>query len=450
MNDVRKYCKDNFHLNVYLDDFMNELEKLLKSSKTSKDKVLYCLKKEIKGLITLLNKKGYSLKEKKSLLFELCMKYMNKEMDSVVFESHPLKMISFDEAISKQYRLVDIMHRYFEGHEALEEGDYGCNTKYGRPLRTYKVEKILAEYFECEDACLIRGAGTGAIRSLCFAMLKKGDRVLIHDAPLYYTSELTMNGLGVELIRTDFNDFDNIRNCLKQGIDVIYIQRVRQKLSDSYDSEKLISSIRKIDKKVRIVVDENYAVNKVDKIAAAFGADASAFSLFKLLGIEGIGLIVGKKEIIDIIHKQNYSGGGQVQGPEASEILRSLVNNPVLLAVQNKSVDEIVKRLEHKEVRHVSKAIKANIEERIILVKLNRPMAKEVITEAIKLGALPYPVGSESRYEVQTLFYRVAKVMLDENRIYENYVIRINPMRSGPDTVIRILDEAINKVLKAN
>ena len=118
-----------------------------------------------------------------------------------------------------------------------------------------------------------------------------------------------------------------------------------------------------------------------------------------------------------------------------------------MLAVQNKSVDEIVRRLENKEVRHVEKALKANIEERIILVKLDLPIAREVNEAAEKLGALPHPVGSESRYEVQSLFYRVARVMIEENALYEKYVIRINPMRSGPETVIRILKEAINQVL---
>jgi hypothetical protein len=41
----------------------------------------------------------------------------------------------------------------------------------------------------------------------------------------------------------------------------------------------------------------------------------------------------------------------------------------------------------------------------------------------------------------------VAKVMLEEEPLYEKYVIRINPMRSGPETVIRILKESIESVL---
>ena len=82
------------------------------------------------------------------------------------------------------------------------------------------------------------------------------------------------------------------------------------------------------------------------------------------------------------------------------------------------------------------------------MVKLDLPIAREVVERAISYGALPHPVGSESRYEVQTLFYRIAKVMIDENPVLSRYVIRINPMRSGPDTVIRILKDSIEDVMK--
>ena len=447
MKQLKDYCEEKFNFNIYTDEYLKKLDQLLKSDRKDRQVNVFCLKKEMKGLYSLLQKYGYDFKDKKGLIFELTLRYMKKELDKADFVSYPLDMISFEEEIENQYRLVDIMHRNFDGYDALSEGDYGCHIDGGRPQRTKKVEKVLAEYFGSEDAALVRGGGTGAIRSLCFAMIKSGDTVLVHDASMYYTSQLTLEGIGANIIKTDFNDFENIRKELKKGVDVLYIQRVRQKMTDHYDAIEIIEKVRRIDKKVKIIVDENYAVNKVKKLGCAVGADASTFSTFKLLGIPGIGLICGKKELIKRIHEQNYSGGGQVQGPEASEVLRSLVNNPVLLAVQNKSVDEIVRRLENKEVRHVEKALKANIEERIILVKLDLPIAREVNEAAEKHGALPHPVGSESRYEVQSLFYRVARVMIEENPLYEKYVIRINPMRSGPDTVIRILKEAINQVL---
>ena len=447
MKDILSYSIRTFHLDSCAQDYVKKLEQLLRSDKKDKNQHIFCMKKEMQGLFGLLKKKGYAIENKKGLIFDLTIRSMKKQLDQKEFVSYPLEMIGFEEEIANQYRLVDIMHRYFKGYDALNEGDYGCHSDGGRPQRTKKVEKVLAEYFRSEDAALVRGSGTGAIRSLCLAMMKRGDKVLIHDAPLYYTTKLTLEGLGVDLVRTDFNDMSSILKQIKEGIDVLYIQRVRQRLEDHYDAIKIIEEVRKIDQKVRIIVDENYAVNKVRYLGSAAGADASAFSTFKLLGIPGIGLITGRKEVIRKIHEQNYSGGGQVQGPEATEVLRSLVNNPVLLAVQDKAIDEIVERLEQGEVKHVAKVLKANLEERILLVKLDLPIAKEVNIEAEKLGALPHPVGSESRYEIQALFYRVAKVMIEEEPLYENFVIRINPMRSGPDTVIRILKEAIEKVL---
>ena len=448
MNKIREYSIKHFNLDKFVDEYLKKLEQLLTSNRKGKDTKINCLRKEMKGLFSLLEKQGYDCNGKEKLIFDLTLAYMKKELDKTQFVSHPLDMISFEEEIENQYRLVDIMHRNFSGYDALSEGDYGCHIDGGRPKRTKKVEKVLAEYFGSEDTALVRGGGTGAIRSLCFALISSKDTVLVHDGPMYYTSQLTLEGIGAKIIRTDFNDLENIIRELKNGVDVLYIQRVRQKMSDHYDAIKIIEEVRKIDKKVKIIVDENYAVNKVRMLGCAAGADASTFSMFKLLGTPGIGLICGKKELINTIHKQNYSGGGQVQGPEATEVLRSLVNNPVLLAVQDRSVDEIVRRLENKEVKHVEKALKANIEERIVLVKLDLPIAREVNEAAEKLGALPHPVGSESRYEIQSLFYRVARVMIEENPLYEKYVIRINPMRSGPDTVIRILNEAIENVLE--
>jgi threonine aldolase len=445
MNRIATYCREHFYLNEYLDEYLKDLDILLKSDERREEGNGW-LAKEIDGLCALLSEEGCDTDGKRALIRELSETYMKKQLDLIPFESHPLKMMCFDESIERQFELVDIMHRHFDGYEALKEGDYGCSLDLGRPHRTAEVEKVLAEYFHCEDAALVRGGGTGAIRALCLALLKRGSRVLVHDAPIYKTTMTTFEAMGTELIRADFNDPDDVQKHLRDA-DVVYIQRVRQQLSDTYDTIELIGEIRKTAQDIPIVVDENYAVNKVRELGAACGGDASVFSGFKLLGLPGIGVVVGKKDLIAKVHEQNYSGGGQVQGPEASELLRSLVNNPILLAVQDRSVDQIADRLSSGEVSHVEKAVKANLEERIILVKLDLPIAEEVMAEAVKLGALPYPVGSESRYEVQSLFYRVAKVMLDKDPIFRKYVIRINPMRSGPDTVIRILDEAIRKVL---
>ncbi len=378
----------------------------------------------------------------------LLVNMLNHEVQMIPFESSPLKSISMEQSIKNQYRFVDILHRHFNGYEALEAGDYGCVLGLGRPRRTAEAEKVIAEYFHAEDCILLRGAGTGAIRAILFATVHRGSKVLVHDASMYVTTQISMEGLGAELVYADFNDFDSVKKALETGVDMVYIQRSRQAMTDSYDTIELIQKIREVQPEVRIVVDENYAVFKVEQLGCEAGADLSTFSCFKVMGIPGIGCVVGKKELIDVLRTHNYSGGGQVQGPEATEILRSLVNVHALLGVQNLAVEEISRRLNEKEVPHVRKALKANIEERILLVQLDLPIAKQVMEKACELGALPYPVGSESRFEVHTMFYRVSRTMMEKHPIFANYVIRINPMRAGSDTVLRILNQSIQEVLK--
>jgi hypothetical protein len=65
-----------------------------------------------------------------------------------------------------------------------------------------------------------------------------------------------------------------------------------------------------------------------------------------------------------------------------------------------------------------------------------------VLEEAQKRGALPYPVGAESRYEIPPLFYRLSGTFRAANPELEHTAIRINPNRSGEETVMRILQES--------
>src|SRR5438477_10410611 len=123
-----------------------------------------------------------------------------------MMQTHPIPQLSLPEAIALQHRLVDLIHRHFDGREILEAGDYGADPALGRPRFTAKVETVLAELFEVEDAVLVRGAGTGAIRAALMALLAPGDAVLVHDAPVYATTAVTFRAMGIQARRANFND----------------------------------------------------------------------------------------------------------------------------------------------------------------------------------------------------------------------------------------------------
>lgn len=371
----------------------------------------------------------------------------NQTCQTCPIETYPIKTISIDEAIDMQYRLVDCITREFDGVEVLQTGDLGLDPENNQPRFTRKVEKVLADFFKVEDAVLVRGSGTGAIREGLSSIMKSGENLLVHSAEIYSTTKTTVELMGYNLVIANFNDYEELKNVIRSNsIQACLIQYTRQAIDDFYDIKKVIEIIKSVDSSIKIITDDNYAVMKVECTGAELGADISAFSLFKLLGPEGIGLVIGNRNEIEKIRKFHYSGGSQVQGFEAMEALRSLVFAPVQLALQSKQIDDLYKILKENYIKEIEDVVIANAQSKVLLVKFKDKIAKRVLKEAVKLGAAAYPVGSESRYEISPMFYRLSGTMRRANSEYEDYWIRINPMKSGKDTVIRILEESIKKV----
>lgn len=361
-----------------------------------------------------------------------------------MIKTYPLKPLTLDEAMQFQFRLVDIITQYFPKASFLSCGDVGLVSGLGKSQSTATVEKVLADFFHAEKAVLIRGAGTGAIRSALSALAPSGSTLFVHDAPLYPTTKSSCEAMGITTIRSNYNNLEKaITDYKKTSASCCLVQLTRQKPDDSYNYEELIKAFKDIAPQRPILTDDNYAAMKVKKIGCECGADLSCFSLFKLLGPEGVGCVIGKKDAVEKIQSTQYSGGLQVQGHEALEALRSLVYTPVALAIQAKTCEEIVERLNGGEVPEIKNAFIANAQSRVVIVEFSKPCMPDLIEKASLLGASPYPVGSESRYEIAPLFYRVSSTFLESAPEMGKYMMRINPMRAGADTVISILRQAL-------
>lgn len=360
-------------------------------------------------------------------------------------KAYPLIAMSIEEAKEMQFKLVDITQQEFAGDELLMAGDYGVVPGINQPLFTRKVEKVLARFFNAEAAVLVRGAGTGAIRSFFNANLLPGNRVLIHDAPIYPTTAVTFNSMGLELKRLDFNQL--VKDEFPEiDFKAILVQHARQKLEDSYELNQVIKILKERYPRARLITDDNYAVMKSSKIGVQLGADLSAFSLFKLLGPEGVGCLIGKEVCIKKVRQMNYSGGSQIQGPEAMDALKSLVYAPVMLAIQAEVVERVNDSLNSDEITEIKRSFIANAQSRVILVEFRRPVAREFLKRVVEHGGVPYPVGSESRYEMGAMFYRISGTFRQAYPETEEYMIRINPMRAGANTILRIIKETLNSL----
>ncbi|MFF1961732.1 aminotransferase class V-fold PLP-dependent enzyme [Streptomyces sp. NPDC058220] len=354
----------------------------------------------------------------------------------------PLATIALEDAVQRQFRLLEHTAAHFEGPQ-LFEADTGVVPGLGRPRTTARVEAVLADFFGAEDAALVQGAGTGAIRAALQGAVSPGDPLLIHRAPVYRTTAVTLRGLGVRTTEVDFNDRTALQEALESGAFAwAYVQHSRQRLADSYDPGEVLAACRAAG--VRTVVDDNYAVLRVPASGVELGADASCFSLFKLHGPEGVGAVVGARDLVAHVRGDNYSGGGQVQGHQALDALRALTHVPVMWALQSQVGAEVAARLSAGEVPGVAEVRIANAQDRCLLVRLDRPVARELPAAAARHGAAPYPVGSNSRYEIAPLVYRMSSSSLDDTPELADWTVRINPMRAGADLVIEILRRALH------
>jgi hypothetical protein len=360
-----------------------------------------------------------------------------------MMDTYPLEHLDLAGAQRLQFRLVETIARHFDGRSFLQAGDYGLQADAGRPHATARVEAVLADFFGAQDACLVRGAGTGALRSLMMASLQPGQKLLIHEAPVYPTTLVTVQAMGLELVRVDLNELGGLDRLALDGIRVALVQHARQKLADRYQLAAVISALKAKLPHLTVIVDDNYAAMRVPKIGIELGAQVSTFSLFKLLGPEGLGCVLASWDLVKRIREQDYSGGTQVQGTEALAALRAMVLAPMALATQGQVVQEVVAHLNSGSVPGVSRAFEANAQSRVILVHLKEPLANEVLEESIRYGAASHPVGAESQYEVLPLFYRLSGTMRDERPDLTDRMIRINPMRAGAGLIIEILEKAL-------
>lgn len=359
-------------------------------------------------------------------------------------KAYPLKSMNINQAKEKQFELIDIICKNLKGFQVLQLGDLGVQKENNMPIRTRQVEKILSQFFKSEDSILLRGAGTNAIRMALFSMLENENIILVHDAPIYKTTEVNLKAMKLKIIKYNFNKLNSLEKVIKkEQIKTVLLQHSRQKLDDKYDLEKVIKKIKEISEDIKILVDDNYAILKTSKNSIEMGADISAFSTFKLMGPEGIGLVIGKKNIIDNIRKYNYSGGSQVQGFEAMEVLRSLCFAPVQLAIQAEQLNELKKILDDKKrFSYIKNTVIANAQSKVLLVEFKEKIAKKIIENSNLFGALPNPVGAESKYDITPLIYRVSGTFSTNNKELLEKVIRINPNRASAKTIADIIEKA--------
>lgn len=266
-------------------------------------------------------------------------------------------------------KVLTAFHKY-----NVSENYFNSSTGYGyNDLGRDNIEKIFAYCLDAEDA-LVRGqfiSGTHALTVALFAYLRPNDIMLsisglpydtLHEVIGIVPNNSSLASFGVkyaqiDLINNDF-DYENIKKYLSNNkVKLIEIQRSKgysTRKSLTIDKvEKVIKTIREVDKDVIIMVDNCYCEFVDEKTPLTVGADIIVGSLIKNLG-GGIApngaYIAGKKELIDLAGERlTCPGEGREVGPTLGinkSILQGLFMAPTAVASALKTAILTSKALE--------------------------------------------------------------------------------------------------------
>lgn len=142
-------------------------------------------------------------------------------------KTFPLQSLALAQAQQKQFALVDTLCRHFPGADFLAGGDFGLVPGLNQPRVTQRVEQVLADAFHAQAA-----------------LLKSGQRLLVHDAPVYPTTQVLVEQMRIVLIRADFNDLLAIKQAIAEyRPDAALVQHTRQHPQDHYVLSEVLAEI---------------------------------------------------------------------------------------------------------------------------------------------------------------------------------------------------------------
>ncbi|MEG1495638.1 MAG: cysteine desulfurase [Bacilli bacterium] len=231
-------------------------------------------------------------------------------------------LIYFDNGATtlKPQTMIDATTDYYSNYTAnAHRGDYDNSLKVDILYEgTRGKVRALIDAPDASQIIFTKGT-TESLNIIVFGYmryyLKKGDEVLLtkaeHASNLLPWMELAKEiGIVLKYIPIDSHNEITISNVLKSitvNTKVISIAHVTNVMGDIRPVEE-IGAICK-EKKILFVVDGAQSVPHVVTSVIKMNADFFAFSAHKMLGPTGVGVLYGKKDLLEKIKPLNYGGG---------------------------------------------------------------------------------------------------------------------------------------------
>ena len=215
--------------------------------------------------------------------------------------------------------VIDVMDNYYLNHTSnIHRGDYDAAIKTNELYDN--VRNIVANFINCDPNCVIYTSGaTMSLNMVVFGYmknyLKEGDEVLLNKAE--HASNILpwirlQEEIGIVIKYVPLNDdysltLDNIKKCVTNKTKVISLAHVSNVIGDVRD----IKEITKYAHQNNIIVNVDGAQSvphmKID--FKDLDIDFLSFSGHKMCGPTGVGILVGKYELLEKMDPLMYGGG---------------------------------------------------------------------------------------------------------------------------------------------
>ena len=219
----------------------------------------------------------------------------------------------------KPKRVVESMNRYYLEHTSnIHRGDYDAALKTNEKYDS--VRDIVSKFVSCKSNEVIFTSGaTMSINMVVFGFmkkhLKKGDVVLLNKgehASNILPWILLSKEIGIEIEYAPLNEnyeltYDNLISAITDKTKVISLAQVTNVIGDVRDVERIGKYAK--EHQIYFHVDGAQSVPHMSVDFEKSNMDFLSFSGHKLCGPTGVGVLVGRYELLEEMDPVFYGGG---------------------------------------------------------------------------------------------------------------------------------------------
>jgi len=215
--------------------------------------------------------------------------------------------------------VIEVMNKYYLEHTSnIHRGDYDAAVKTNELYD--KVREIVASFVNCDsNTCIFTSGTTMSLNMVVFGYmkkhLKKGDEVLLNKAehasnilPWIKLSEEI--GIVIKYVPLNENHeltLENIEKSITDKTKVISLAHVTNVIGDVRDISKIGEFCHK--KGILVNVDGAQSVPHLKVDFKNSNIDFLSFSGHKMCGPTGVGVLIGKRELLEEMDPLMYGGG---------------------------------------------------------------------------------------------------------------------------------------------